>query len=40
LRVHLNIGVLRFSILLSPNWSQTFTYGSGNRQRVKMFENE
>ena len=25
LRVHLKIGVLRFSILLSPNWSQTLT---------------
>jgi len=27
-RVHLKIGVLRFSTLLSPNCSHTFTYGS------------
>jgi len=26
--VHVNIGVFLFSTLLSPNWSQTFTYGS------------
>lgn len=26
--VHLNIGVFRFSMRLSPNWSQTLTYGS------------
>lgn len=26
--VHLKIGVFRFSIRLSPNWSQTLTYGS------------
>lgn len=31
LSVHLKIGVLRFSILLSPNCSQTFTYGSRKR---------
>lgn len=28
LSVHLNIGVLRFSTLFSPNCSHTFTYGS------------
>lgn len=28
LSVHLNIGVFRFSILFSPNCSQTLTYGS------------
>lgn len=27
-RVHLKIGVFRFSMRLSPNWSQTLTYGS------------
>jgi hypothetical protein len=28
LSVHLNIGVFRFSIRLSPNCSHTLTYGS------------
>lgn len=32
--VHLKIGVFRFSMRLSPNWSQTLTYGSvGGEER-------
>lgn len=34
-RVHLNIGVFRFSILLSPNCNHTFTYGSKRKSREK-----
>jgi hypothetical protein len=30
----LKMGVLRFSIRLSPNWSHTFTYGSVNIQQA------
>lgn len=36
LRLHLNIGVLRFSIRLSPNWSQTFVYGSENEKVLAL----
>lgn len=34
--VHLNIGVFRFSMRLSPNWSQTLTYGSVYQGRKRM----
>lgn len=35
--VHLKIGVLRFSIRLSPNCSHTFTYGSRENNKVKQY---
>lgn len=34
LSVHLKMGVLRFSIRLSPNWSHTLTYGSANNNHT------
>lgn len=39
-RVHLNIGVFRFSILLSPNCNHTFTYGSKRKSRVEKREKK
>lgn len=38
-RVHLNIGVFRFSILLSPNCSHTLTYGSEIEIISLLFNN-
>lgn len=39
-KVHLNIGVFRFSIRLSPNCSQTLTYGSIRRKSIKTEQRE
>lgn len=38
-KLHLKIGVFRFSMRLSPNCSQTFTYGSENGKCL-LFINE
>lgn len=35
-KLHLYVGVLRFSMRLSPNWSHTFTYGSAKNKNKNI----